>query len=127
MIIVAGLRLDATAAKASAMMLYVVGFAFTVFFGVESVRLAVVFLVGVAATALHYWPEREGFDGISVAVAVGLMIAFVLDAWSTWVIDQTLAHGIGIGVVRLLAWLLSVAGILAFPRRLIDRDDAPDA
>lgn len=126
MIFVAGLRLDATAVKASAMVLYVVGFAFTVFFGVDGVRLAVVLLVGIAATAMHYWPEREKFDRISIAVAVGLPIAFMLDAWSTWVIDQTPAPGVGIGVVRLLAWLLSVAGILAFPRRLIDRDADPE-
>lgn len=122
MIIVAGLRVDATVAKAAAMLLYIVGFAFTVFFGIDSVRLAVVFLVGIAATALHYWPDREKFDRISIAAAVGLMLAFTLDAWSTWVIDRTLVPGIGIGAVRLLAWLLSVAGILAFPRRLIDRD-----
>ena len=127
MIIVAGLRMDATAVKATAMLLYVVGFAFAVFFGIDSVRLAVVLLVGIAATLLHYWPVREKFDRISVAVALGLMIAFVLDAWSTRVIDHALAPSIGIGVVRLLAWLLSVAGILAFPRRLIDRDDASDA
>ncbi|WP_078325369.1 hypothetical protein [Mycobacteroides salmoniphilum] len=127
MIIVAGLRVDATAVKATAMLLYIVGFAFTVFFGIDSVRLAVVLLTGIAATVLHYWPEREKFDRISVAVALGLVIAFVLDAWSTRVIDHTLVPAIGIGVVRLVAWLLSVAGILAFPRRLIDRDDAPDA
>ncbi|OHT86958.1 hypothetical protein [Mycobacteroides saopaulense] len=126
MIFVAGLRLDATAVKASAMVLYVVGFAFTVFFGVDGVRLAVVLLVGIAATAMHYWPEREKFDRISIAVAIGLPIAFMLDAWSTRVIDQTPAPGVGIGVVRLLAWLLSVAGILAFPRRLIDRDADPE-
>ncbi|MBF9327971.1 hypothetical protein [Mycobacteroides chelonae] len=122
MIVVAGLRVDATVAKAAAMLLYVVGFAFTVFFGIDSVRLAVVFLVGIAATALHYWPDRDKFDRISIAVAVGVMLAFALDAWSTWVIDGTLVPGIGIGMARLLAWLLSVAGILAFPRRLIDRD-----
>ncbi|WP_078309281.1 MULTISPECIES: hypothetical protein [unclassified Mycobacterium] len=127
MIIVAGLRVDATAMKATAMLLYVVGFAFTVFFGIDRVRLAVVLLVGIAATFLHYWPVREKFDRISLAVALGLVIAFVLDAWSTRVIEQTMVPSIGIGVVRLLAWLLSVAGILAFPRRLIDRDDAPDA
>ncbi|MBA0048668.1 hypothetical protein [Mycobacteroides sp. LB1] len=126
MIIVAGLRLDATSVKASAMMLYVVGFAFTVFSGVDSVRLAVVFLVGIAATVLHYWPAREKFDRVSIAVAFGLVIALILDAWSTWVIDHSLAPGIGIGIVRLLAWLLSVAGILAFPRHLIDRDATPD-
>ncbi|BAX96830.1 hypothetical protein MSTE_01505 [Mycobacteroides stephanolepidis] len=122
MIIVAGLKVDATVAKAAAMLLYIVGFAFTVFFGIDSVRLAVVFLVGIAATALHHWPDREKFDRISIAAAVGVMLAFALDAWSTWVIDGTLVPGVGIGVVRLLAWLLSVAGILAFPRRLIDRD-----
>ncbi|AMT70303.1 hypothetical protein [Mycobacteroides immunogenum] len=122
MIIVAGLRLDATVVKASAMMLYVIGFAFTVFFGVDGMRLAVVLLVGILATILHYWPERERFDRLSIAVAVGLMIAFTLDAWSTWIIDHTAAPDIGIGVVRLVAWLLSVAGILAFPRRLIDRE-----
>ncbi|MGH3956252.1 MAG: hypothetical protein ACRDTI_19700 [Mycobacterium sp.] len=127
MIIVAGLRMDATAVKATAMLLYVVGFAFAVFFGIDSVRLAVVLLVGIAATLLHYWPVREKFDRISLSVALGLMIAFVLDAWSTRVIDHALVPNIGIGVVRLLAWLLSVAGILAFPRRLIDRDDASDA
>lgn len=127
MISVAGLRVDATAVKATAMLLYVVGFAFTVFFGIDSVRLAVVLLVGIAATALHYWPVREKFDRISLAAALGLLIAFVLDAWSTRVIDHTLVPTIGIGVVRLLAWLLSVAGILAFPRRLIDRGDAPEA
>lgn len=107
------------------MVLYVVGFAFTVFFGVDSVRLAVVLLVGIAATALHYWQEREKFDRISIAVAIGLAIAFLLDAWSTWVIDQTLEPDMGIAVVRLLAWLLSVAGILALPRRLIDTDADP--
>lgn len=127
MIIVAGLRVDATAVKATAMLLYVAGFAFTVFFGIDRVRLAVVLLVGIAATLLHYWPVREKFDRISLSVALGLMIAFVLDAWSTRVIDHALVPNIGIGVVRLLAWLLSVAGILAFPRRLIDRDDASDA
>lgn len=103
-------------------MLYVVGFAFTVFFGIDSVRLAVVLLVGIAATVLHYWPEREEFDRLSIAVAAGLVLAFALDAWSTWVIDQTPASGVGIGVMRLCAWLLSVAGILAFPRRLIDAE-----
>ncbi|TDZ94245.1 hypothetical protein [Mycobacteroides salmoniphilum] len=127
MIIVAGLRVDATAVKATAMLLYIVGFAFTVFFGIDSVRLAVVLLAGIAATVLHYWPVREKFDRISIAAALGLVIAFVLDAWSTRVIDHRLVPTIGIGVVRLVAWLLSVAGILAFPRRLIDRDDAPDA
>ncbi|SKG15757.1 Uncharacterised protein [Mycobacteroides abscessus subsp. bolletii] len=126
MIIVAGLRLDATVAKASAMMLYVVGFAFTVFAGVDGVRLAVVLTVGIAATILHYWPRREGFDRISIAVCVGLVLAFALDAWSTWVIDHAPAHGIGIGVARLVAWLLSVAGILAFPRSLLDRDSGPE-
>ncbi len=104
------------------MMLYVVGFAFTVFSGVDSVRLAVVLLVGIAATVLHYWPEREEFDRLSIAVALDVVLAFVLDAWSTWVIDQTPSSGVGIDVMRLCAWLLSVAGILAFPRRLIDRD-----
>lgn len=126
MIIVAGLRLDATVFKASAMMLYVVGFAFTVFFGVDSVRLAVVLLVGIAATVLHYWPEREEFDRLSIAVALGLVLAFALDTWSTWVIDRTPSSGVGIDVMRLCAWLLSVAGILAFPRRLIDRGAEPD-
>ncbi|SKU68802.1 Uncharacterised protein [Mycobacteroides abscessus subsp. abscessus] len=126
MIIVAGLRLDATVVKASAMMLYVVGFAFTVFAGVDGVRLAVVLIVGIAATILHYWPRREGFDRISIAVCVGLILAFALDAWSTWVIDHAPAHGIGIGVARLVAWLLSVAGILAFPRSLVDRDSEPE-
>ncbi|MUM16241.1 hypothetical protein FZI91_11145 [Mycobacterium sp. CBMA271] len=122
MIVVAGLRLDATAVKASAMVLYLLGFAFTVFFGVDSVRLIVVLLIGIAATVLHYWPGRSKFDRISVTVAVGLAVALVLDAWSSWVIDHTLAPGIGISIARLLAWLLSVTGILAFPRSLIDRD-----
>ncbi|MGH3724267.1 MAG: hypothetical protein ACRDUS_09080 [Mycobacterium sp.] len=126
MIIVAGLRVDASAVKASAMMLYIVGFAFAVFSGVDSVRLAVVFFISIAATALHYWPERVKFDRIAIAISVGLVIAFFLDAWSTWVIDHSLAPSIGIGVARLLAWLLSVAGILAFPPHLIDRDSASD-
>lgn len=109
------------------MLLYVVGFAFTVFLGVDSVRLAVVLLIGIAATVLHYWPDREKFDRISIAVAVGLVIAFVLDAWSTWVADHSLGPNIGIGAVRLLAWFLSLAGILAFPRSLIDRGAASDS
>jgi hypothetical protein len=127
MIIVAGLRVGATAVKATAMLLYIVGFAFTVFFGIDSVRLAVVLLVGIAATLLHYWPAREKFDRLSIAVVLGLVIAFVLDAWSTWVADHSFGPNIGIGAVRLLAWFLSLAGILAFPRSLIDRDAAPDS
>lgn len=122
MISVADMRVDATVFKAAAMLLYIVGFALGIFYGIDALRLSVLFCVALAAVALHFWPTREPADWLTRCVAAGLVLAFVLDAASTWVVERSGEAGAMCAVCP-VAWFLSVAGILAFPRRLLDRSE----
>ncbi|WP_131821662.1 LppU/SCO3897 family protein [Mycobacteroides chelonae] len=77
---------------------------------------------------LHRWPRPATVRWTSVASVSLLALSLCLDVWSTWYLaskGQYAGTYIGIGMVRLLSFVMAFAGLIVFPTHIVDDPNAP--